>query len=236
MLSGLVLGVIGCVPMPLMYSNSMAGGGTEKIIETVTSRPSQSNLLQQLTPAVKKEEFPELLKTINLLLAGTNNQDGIVTQLSLYQEKNGNKRWDVNKVTWRGTQWKNNWTLFYDDNTGEYIFSDKDWIEKGDNTCWGQARKWNTYKVCLSHGVVLPKYKEIYRDKFPKIKLSGWGVKWSRYWWYSAKKMPNYLDYCENVSVEERNNSDLEITIGCKSSTLQKIFKNTEISDVSLSK
>lgn len=169
-------------------------------------------------------------------MAGENSKDGIVAQLSLYQEENENKKWNVDKVTWRGIQWQDKWTLFYEDRTREYVFSDKDWVEVGNNTCWGQARKWDTYKVCLSRGVILPKYEETYRDKFPKIKLNGWRVTWPRYWGYSVREMPNYLDYCKNLSVKERNNNDLEVTIGCKSSTLQKIFKNTEISDDSLSK
>lgn len=216
-LSGLALGVIGCVFAPIIHSYSSAGGGqTEPIL---TNRPTQ-----------EKKEHIGLLRNFDVLLAGHDTNNGIEAKLSLHQEKEGKKKWKVEKVTWRGATWQNNWALYYDSNTHDYTFTDKSWTN-WQPPCYGSGKSWKGVVACFAWGKVESRYENIWKEKFLKVKLdNSWFVKQSRVGYY-ASSMPESLELCRNASVSEKDNNNLEISINCKDLTLYKTITKPANSD-----
>ncbi|RAO94984.1 hypothetical protein DNK47_02085 [Mycoplasma wenyonii] len=226
-LSGLALGVIGCVSSPLIYPYFSTGGGIKDIVTNTE--------IKQVTqePSVKKE-VPKIVKTFSMALTDNDVDNGVYAKVTLEQEGD-KKTWNVSEVTWRGARWQNSWTLHYDDVTREYTFTDRSWTN-WNAPCYGTGLGWKSSIACLLHGKVTSQYKNTWEKDFLKVKLDGWRTKWLTRRGYWFNEMPDYLERCNRATITEKPDTNLEVSIHCKDVTLYKTFKNPEETGSTLSK
>lgn len=147
----------GCIVVPIAVTTLVGGGNSSA--GTISKNAMQSS----------QAVSPKSIETVNLVLAGKGVEDGVVAEIS----KNGEKgsKLEVKKVTWIGESWKTNWTLYSDNQDGEYTFTDNTQsVRSGD--CVGY-RHWKEKKVCIVRGRVTEQDSQKWKDEFPKIKFQG---------------------------------------------------------------
>lgn len=226
-LSGLALGVIGCVSSPLIYPYFSTGGGINPSNETISSTTQVTQQEGAQTTVPKRDTF------VKLLLAGTKVEDGLVAELS--RENKEDSQWKVGRVTWRGESWNRNWTLYSDDTNGEYTFTDKTWYELRSG-CYAQARSWKGNKVCVTYGRVTGNDKKKWTDNFPKINLKGW-VTLSRGGGYSVNAYLDNISNCSLKTTESKTGGNkLTITITCDEGRLTKTLNDSDFSTMTIEK
>lgn len=214
--------------LPLLFTHiSQLGGGIKDTTNTEIKQVTQE-------PSAKKEVL-KVVKTFNLALTDTDVDNGVYAKVTLEQEGD-KKTWNVNEVTWRNSRWQNNWTLYYDDVTRNYTFTDSSGIRMR-HPCYGSEKRWRDVVACFAFGRVAKGYENVWEEKFLRVKLdNSWSSRQTTAGYY-ANSMPNYLEGCKNATVTEKPNTDLlEVSIRCKNATLYKSLKNPEETGSFLSK